>query len=269
MRPFQRLARRLGYDLTPHNKARPHEAQLAAVLERFDVSCVLDVGANVGQYATMLRERGYGGRIVSFEPLADAHALLLRRAAADPLWQVAPRMAIGDRDGEVELEVSAESDMSSLLPQSALLREISPSSAVLRRERVEVARLDAVAQAYLAPDDRVFLKIDTQGFEPQVLAGAVSLIPRLCGLQLEMSLVECYEGEVGFRAMLDRMGAAGFEPWLFIPGYFERKLGRQLQLDGVFMRSSGRDQALTLPGKPYINAGQVPIEDRLSCCRPM
>jgi FkbM family methyltransferase len=242
----QRLARRLGYDLTLRRKARPHEAQLAAVLARFEITCVLDVGANLGQYAAMLREQGFGGRIVSFEPLADAHAALLRRAAKDARWQIAPRLAIGDRDGEVELEVSAESDMSSVLPQSDLLRTISPSSAVLGRERVPMARLERAAEPYLLPDDRIFLKIDTQGFEPQVLAGAGGLLPRLSGLQLEMSLVPCYEGEVGFRAMLDRLAAAGFEPYLFIPGYFERKLGRQLQLDGVFMRAPPASAASAL-----------------------
>jgi FkbM family methyltransferase len=236
---LQRLARRFGYDLALRRKARPHEAQLVAVLERFEISCVLDVGANVGQYALMLREWGFGGRIVSFEPLPDAHATLLRRAAADPGWQIAPRMAIGDREGEIELEVSAESDMSSILPQTGLLQRISPSSRVLRRERVPMARLEDAAQPYLTSEDRIILKIDTQGFEPQVLAGAGSLMARLCGLQLEMSLVPCYEGEVGFREMQGRLAAAGFEPYLFIPGYFERKLGRQLQLDGVFMREAG------------------------------
>jgi len=241
---LQGLARRLGYDLTPRKKARPHEAQLAAVLERFAISCVLDVGANVGQYAAMLRAHGFGGRIVSFEPLASAHAGLARRAAADPAWQVAPQMAIGDRGGEVEIEVSAESDMSSILPQSEILQRISPSSGILRRETVPMARLDDAAAPYLQRDDRIFLKIDTQGFEPQVLAGAEGLLPRLAGIQLEMSLVTCYQGEVGFRAMIDRMQQAGFEPYLFIPGYFERKLGRQLQLDGVFMRGrpSCRDE---------------------------
>jgi FkbM family methyltransferase len=235
---LQGLARRLGYDLTLRKKARPHEAQLAAVLERFRVSCVLDVGANVGQYAAMLRAQGFGGRIVSFEPLAAAHAALAERAAGDPGWQVASPMAIGDRDGETLIELSAESDMSSILPQNETLRRISPSSAVLRRETVAMARLERAAQPYLEPDDRIFLKIDTQGFEPQVLAGAGSLLERFCGVQLEMSLVVCYEGEVGFRAMIDRMAQAGFEPYLFIPGYFERKLGRQLQLDGVFMRAA-------------------------------
>jgi FkbM family methyltransferase len=237
MTPLQRLARRLGYDLTPRAKARPLPAQLIAVLERFGVSCVIDVGANAGQYGATLRAWGYRGRIVSFEPQAEAHRRLAQRAAADPRWRVAPRMALGASDGAVELAISAESDMSSILPQSALLQSISPSSRVLRREPVRLARLDAVIADHLGADDGLFLKIDTQGYEAQVLAGARALLPRLQGVQLEMPLVRCYDGERDFRGLFDDLAAAGFSPFLFMPGYFERKLARQLQIDGVFMRA--------------------------------
>jgi FkbM family methyltransferase len=237
MTPLQRLARRLGYDLTPRRKAKSPNAQLIAVLEHFRIGCVLDVGANAGQYGALLRSWGYRGRIVSFEPQAGAHAALARRAADDPAWQVAPQTALGARNGDIELEISAESDMSSILPQSALLRRVSPSSAVIGRETVLLRRLDDVAGAYLRPDDRVFLKVDTQGYEAEVLAGAARLLERLAGIQLEMALVPLYEGERPFRAMLDELAALGFEPWLFLPGYFERKLARQLQVDGVFMRA--------------------------------
>jgi FkbM family methyltransferase len=238
MTPLQRLARRLGYDLTPRRKAKAPTAQLVAVLAHFRITCVLDVGANVGQYGARLREWGYPGRIVSFEPQASAHAALARRAAADPAWQVAPPMALGSSNGAIELEVSAESDMSSVLPQSALLRRVSPSSAVVRKETVPLHRLDEVAGSYLTPEDRVFLKIDTQGYEAEVLAGAGRLLERLAGIQLEMSLVPLYEGERDFRAMLDDLAALGFEPYLLLPGYFERKIARQLQVDGVFMRAT-------------------------------
>ena len=236
MTSLQRLARRLGYDLTPRKKAKPLEAQLAAVLERFRVGCVLDVGANAGQYGSLLRSWGYRGRIVSFEPLAEAHARLERRAATDPDWRVAPRMALGAEDGEATLGVSAEPDMSSILPQTELLRTVSPSSRVIGRETVPLRRLDGLAADYLEPDEAVFLKLDTQGFEAQVLAGARELLPRLKGLQLELSLVRCYEGERDFRELIDDLEEAGFGPYLFFPGYFERKLARQLQIDGVFMR---------------------------------
>jgi FkbM family methyltransferase len=234
----QRLARRLGYDLTPRAKAKSPDAQLVAVLQHFRISCVLDVGANVGQYGSMLREWGYPGRIVSFEPQAEVHGALARRAALDPAWQVAPRMALGPRAGAIQIEVSAESDMSSILPQSALLQQISPSSAVVGRETVPLCRLDEVAAWYLRPDDRAFLKIDVQGYEAEVLSGAGGLLERCTGIQLEMSLVPLYQGERGFRGLLDDLAALGFEPWLFLPGYFERKLARQLQLDGVFMRAA-------------------------------
>lgn len=234
---LQRFARRLGYDLIPRKKAKQLQAQLIAVLDRFGISVVLDVGANVGQHGAMLRAWGYRGRIVSFEPQEGAHGALERRAAADPGWQVAPRMALGASHGEIEIEVSAEPDMSSVLPQAGLLRQVSPSSAVVRKETVPLRRLDDVAGPFLAPDDRVFLKVDTQGYEAQVLAGAERLLDRLAGIQLEMSLVPLYEGERDFRAMLDDLAAAGFQPYLFLPGYFEHKLARQLQIDGVFMRT--------------------------------
>jgi FkbM family methyltransferase len=239
MTRLQRLVRRLGYDLTPRKKAKPLEAQLIAVLERFEIACVLDVGANAGQYGSTLRAWGYAGRIVSFEPLSGPHARLEQRAAGDPDWRVAPRMALGAQDGEATIEVSAESDMSSILPQTELLRRVSPSSRVIGRETVPIRRLDGLATAYLRPDEGVFLKLDTQGFEAQVLAGAGQLLPRLRGIQLEMSLVRCYEGERDFRELIDDLAIAGFSPYLFFPGYFEHELARQLQIDGVFMRERG------------------------------
>jgi FkbM family methyltransferase len=237
MTPMQRLARRLGYDLTPRRKAKPVEAQLIAVLERFEIACVLDVGANAGQYGSLLRAWGYRGRIVSFEPVPAAHARLELRAAGDPAWQVAPRMALGAKDGEATIEIAAESDMSSIMPQTELLRRVSPSSQVIARERVPLRRLDGLAKEYLKHAEGIFLKVDTQGFEAEVLAGARELLPRLRGIQLEMSLVRCYEGERDFRELIDDLENAGFRPWLFFPGYFERKLARQLQIDGVFMRA--------------------------------
>ncbi len=107
------------------------------------------------------------------------------------------------------------------------------------RETVPLRRLDGLAEEWLATDDAAFLKIDTQGFEAQVLSGARRTLERLRGVQLEMALVPCYEGERDFRLVLDDLAAAGFAPFLFIPGYFERKLARQLQIDGVFMRERG------------------------------
>ena len=231
-----RLARAFGYDLIPRKKAKVPNTQLIAILRHHRIDTVLDVGGNVGQYGQRLRDFGYEGRIVSFEPLADAHVKLSAQAAGDPAWSIARPMAIGAENGEIEIQVSAESDMSSILPQNDLLRQISPSSAIQKTERVALRRLDSIADDFIAADDRLFLKIDVQGFEAEVLKGAETLMPRLTGIQLEMSLLPLYQGAIDYRAMIERLAALGFEPHLILPGYFERKLARQLEIDGVFIR---------------------------------
>ena len=232
----KRMARSFGYDLVPSKKKKTPSAQLVALLQHHQIDTVLDVGANVGQYGQRLRDWGYRGRVVSFEPLPSAHEQLSTRSASDPDWIVAPRMAIGAEDGEVDIRVSAETDMSSILPQSELLQEVSPTSAIQATERVAIHRLDSVATNYVDSESRVFLKIDTQGFEPQVLDGGEALLPKLVGIQLEMSLVPLYQGERDYRAMIQRLEAAGFALHLVLPGYFERKLARMVEIDGVFVR---------------------------------
>jgi len=215
------------------DKPRDPMAQLVALLHHHAIDLVLDVGANAGQYGARLRRYGYGGRLLSFEPLASAHAALSARARDDAAWEVAPAMALGERDGEVEIGVSAESDMSSLLAQNDLLRRLSPSSVVQAREKVAMRRLDGID---VGPAVRLHLKVDVQGYEPQVLAGAAGLLDRLTSLQLEMALVSLYQGERDWRRMIDEMDERGFDLHLVLPGYFERKLARQLQMAGVFVR---------------------------------
>ena len=217
----------------PGAKPRQPFEQLVHALSFHGIDLVVDVGANEGQYAEALRAHGWAGPIVSIEPIPEVRARLAERAGDDSGWTVLPPLALGAADGEAVLELSAESDMSSLLPQTDLLRAIAPSAAVRARLTVRQRRLDGLD----LPPGRLFLKLDVQGGEAAVLAGAEGLLPRVAGLQLEMALVPIYEGETPWRAMLDRVEALGFALHLLLPGYYERKLGRQLQMDGVFFRA--------------------------------
>ena len=211
---------------------------LAAILAHHEITLVLDVGANVGQYGHRLRRAGYGGRIVSFEPLSTAHSALCGEAAGDPGWEVAPRVAIGDCDVPLTLNVSAESDMSSALDFTPEMAGLLDSSGYVGTEVVSQARLEAVFGKYAAPDDRVLLKIDTQGYERQVLRGAAGVMGRLNAVQLEMSIVPVYRGAAPFLEMIGVLAELGFQPALFIPGYFNRRTARLIEMDGVFVRPS-------------------------------
>jgi len=230
------LLRRFGKDIVPLQPTEIVPAQLPALLAARRVDLVLDVGANVGQYARALRGADYRGRIVSFEPVAGAHARLVAAAAADPAWTAAPRMALGAADGEAEINVSNRTDMSSLLPIRGDTLAALPKAQSIGREPVPVRRLDGVYADYAGAGARAFLKIDTQGFERAVLDGAGAILAELRGLQLELSLLPLYEGEAGYLEMIDRLAAAGFEIHLLIPGFFSKRLGRQLQIDAVFLR---------------------------------
>jgi FkbM family methyltransferase len=217
-------------------KLSPQWAHLAATLKANAITTVFDIGANTGQYATWLRQSGYTGHLVSFEPLSDAHAMLQEAAAGDGKWTVAPRIALGHRIGKATINRSAESDMSSILPLTQEALGFTPSSKMTATEEVGLTTLDEVFGRYASPDDRVFVKVDTQGYESAVLLGAMECMPRIDGWQLELSLVQMYEGEPPWREVADVLIDLGYEPHLIIPGYFSRHIARMLQFDAVFFR---------------------------------
>ncbi|MCO7239613.1 FkbM family methyltransferase [Aeromicrobium sp. CnD17-E] len=198
------------------------------------VDLVLDVGAARGGYATELREFGYTGRIVSFEPLAAAHADLVRAAASDPRWETR-HTALGDTTGRQEIHVASNSDSSSLLPMADQHRASSPDIQMVGTETIEVSRLDDVAADVLGEARTPFLKIDTQGFERAVLEGAETTVPRLVGLQLELSFVTLYEGGMLANEAISWAYDHGFVLVGLDQGFTDPG-GAVLQADGVFLR---------------------------------
>lgn len=216
-------------------KHHSSEGKLCIVLERNDVDLFLDVGANVGQTGTALRLWGYRGRILSFEPVSACHERLRAAAMGDSAWQVMDRMALGDRDGAADILISEADDLSSLAAPTAALKKALPRAMLAQRETVPLARLDTFFKDGLNAR-RPFLKIDAQGHDFAVLNGAEGIMPSLWGIQVEMSLLPLYEGETLYREILNFLHERGFRPHLITDRTFSRRLGRQLQIDGVFFR---------------------------------
>lgn len=225
-----------GLELRRHNPAYSPDAQLANVLKRQRIDVLFDVGANIGQYGGLVRKLGYGGSIVSFEPLAAAHAALTAASAGDRNWHVAPRGAIGAEDGEVMINVAGNSVSSSVLAMLDSHGDAAPDSRYTGQEAVPLARLDSVAGTWLQPASRLFLKIDTQGFEGAVLDGAPETLARARGVQLELSLTPLYQDQLLAEAMMARLRSAGFAPWTLWQGFADAASGRLLQIDAIFVR---------------------------------
>ena len=234
--PVRAVCRTLGIEIKRYRPGNSYWASLQRMLVQHDIDLVLDVGANSGQFSGTLRKTGYKRRIVSFEPLLGAYQQLLTNSAKDPLWKIAPRMAIGDIDGEIAINVSANSVSSSIAHMLRTHLEAAPESRYIGKENVLISRLDTVAKTFVPAASRTFLKIDTQGYEPQVLAGASQLIPLLKGLQLELSLVPLYEGGGVFIDTVRSLNEMGFELYGLFDAFSHQETGRMLQVDGVFFR---------------------------------
>lgn len=211
-------------------------ARLMAALRAFDIDLVIDIGANDGQFAKELRAGGYARRIVSFEPLTSAHARLQQESINDPAWQVHPRCALGDRLGEIELNISGNSVSSSILPMLVAHSSAAPGSAYLGHESAPLTTVDAAVLPYFENAQAPFLKIDTQGYEWHVLDGALATLPMVRGIQMELSLVPLYEGQRLWRECIDRLAAEGFVLWALQPVFIDPANGRTLQWDGLFFR---------------------------------
>lgn len=212
-------------------------ARTVQLLQHHSVNCVVDVGANDGGFASSIRGLGYNGRIISFEPLTKPFTSLNMKAARDSSWE-AFRYAVGDTTGEVVINVSGNSGLSSsVLPMLHAHTDVAPESRYVSTETVPQARLDTLL-AGIEPcaDVRVFLKVDVQGYEKAVLDGAAGLFAAglIVGMQLEMSLTPLYEGGMTYREVLDHADGLGMEIMGLDPVFADPKSGRLLQADAVF-----------------------------------
>lgn len=210
---------------------------LAQYFMQFDIDCVLDVGANIGQTGIELRSLGYRGHIASFEPQSKECEILRRVAAKDHSWSVF-QFGLGNESGLKTLNISGRGPSSSFLDLSDEALSSNPDLQYVDSEQVGTRRLDDVFDQVTKGCNRVYLKIDTQGFESEVLEGASGVIDRVLGVQLEMSLIPQYAGEAVAEEMISRIRSLGFTPFWFLPGHRNFSTQQLYQMDLIAFRQS-------------------------------
>jgi len=235
-RIIKKLFRKFGLEVSSTSSPASTNGQVLLALNQVQANVIFDIGANVGQFAQKLRTVGYTGKIVSFEPLSSAYQKVSKAANSDSQWVVHSRTAIGDLDGEIEINISGNSVSSSVLPILDSHSSAAADSAYVSSETTPLVRLDSIATTYLGADSRLFIKIDTQGFEWQVLDGARETLKSAQGLILELSLVPLYEGQKTWREIVDRLEGEGFMLWAIQKGFIDPRTGQSLQVDAIFLR---------------------------------
>jgi FkbM family methyltransferase len=207
------------------------------IIDFMQINKVFDVGANVGNYGLELRKYNFNGLIYSFEPIREVFSSLEKKTQKDNSWQ-SFNFALGNEDTRLEINISQQSDTSSILEVLPKQLENAPTSKYVRKEFIELKRFDSIFDNLVYPDDKIMLKIDTQGYEMNVLKGALTNITKISIIQLELSLVELYQSETLFDEMIEFLKTYGFKLYSIENGFSSPSNGRLLQFDGIFVNEN-------------------------------
>jgi FkbM family methyltransferase len=224
-----------GFELTRYNKATNGILRRKAILEKFGVDLIIDVGANTGIYGKESRGIGYKGHIVSFEPLKDAFEMLEENTRNDPYWKVY-NFALGAENKTEEINISANSHSSSILDILDAHTSAEASASYVGRQEIQIHTLDSIFGDIKGNAKEIYLKLDTQGFELNVLKGGNNSLPYINTIQLEMSLSRLYDGQPLYADLMDYLHAHGYQLIDIEPGFADVKTGTLHQFDGIFRK---------------------------------
>jgi FkbM family methyltransferase len=229
------IAKFFGILIIKDRPSNSPEKQSSTILNLLNIDVVFDIGANEGQFAKNIREQKYQGKIVSFEPLTSARLKLLNYSKSDNNWIVHEQCAIGEKNGQTTINISKNSVSSSILQIYTLHTNAAKESIYVDQEVVPIYKIDDLEKNYINSNSRLFIKIDTQGYEKQVLNGAKEILKKAKGVLCELSLVPLYAGQALWREIVDILDEQGFTLWALQKGFTDPKTGQTLQMDGIFI----------------------------------
>jgi len=235
-----KVLRKLGVALIPRWRLDDFllENRTKRIILEYEIDCFFDVGANVGQYRDFLRHQvGYDGRIVSFEPDPKCYSDLLNRKRDDDRWDIF-NIALGKEVGVLDFNIMKTSVMNSFLsPDDSKTKMFSEQNAVAKVIHVEVARLDGIIEKITASGgiENAFLKMDTQGFDLEVFAGAAGCLERIKAIQTEVSVLPIYKGMPSIDDSIKTFRSAGFE----VSGIYsisEHRFPHAVEFDCIYVK---------------------------------
>jgi FkbM family methyltransferase len=215
------------------------QLRLKTILKKYQIDLVLDVGANTGQFASSLRNIGYKQKIISFEPVSTTFSRLQETASIDPNWDVY-NLALGRENGEQKINVADSSAFTSFLTANSWCEQkFGKISVGSREETVRVRRLDEFLTETVENLDRarIYLKMDTQGYDLEVFAGVDRLYPRIFALQSEVSVIPIYQNMPHLTDSITHFEKTGFELAGMYPVTLDQSTLRVVEFDCLMVNS--------------------------------
>lgn len=230
----KKVLRKYGYAL---NAVKPNTdawARREALVSSMGISTIVDIGGHYGNYGKRLRDIGYHGTILSFEPQPAAIPFLRAAATKNPPWEVFP-FALSDFEGEADFFVSLR-DSSSSLHEMSMKAQAMAKAPLIEMQRVQVKTLDAVMSDRKELHGNLYVKCDAQGAEERIMIGAAKTLDYAQIVEVELSIADMYAGQWNFRSALDWFIAKGFEIYSLEAGFADPVSGRVMQIDAIFVQ---------------------------------
>ncbi|MDA9605011.1 FkbM family methyltransferase [Candidatus Pelagibacter sp.] len=235
---FKNILKQFDYRLIKISKNQNSLDILNDLIIAHDIDLVLDIGANEGQFAKDLRKNNYANEIISFEPVETVYKKLMKNSLADKKWNIYERCCLGEFDGITEINVSNYSLSSSILDFSMLHTDAKSSATMIEKEKVKITKLDTVAETISFKDKKILLKIDTQGYESQILEGGDKFLKNVNIVFCELSIYEVYKGQLLFGDIIKRLEKYNFKLASIENGFSNKKTKQLLQVDAIFVKLS-------------------------------
>ena len=204
------------------------------ILSNYNIKTVLDIGANVGQFARQVRICCPEATIYSFEPLPNVYKQLVEELLSDT--NVIPvNLAISNSSGKVDMYCNNFSPSSSLLPMADLHKDEMPFTASSEIVNVSAISLDDwIAGQDIILNNDLLIKMDVQGNELKVIEGGIVTLRKAKILIVEVSFYELYQGQPLFDDIYNVLKSYGFVYRGSINQYQSQQSKKILFADGIF-----------------------------------
>tara|TARA_Y100000589_G_scaffold302172_1_gene313545 strand:- start:4654 stop:5406 length:753 start_codon:yes stop_codon:yes gene_type:complete len=232
---IKNFAKLFKIEIQRYSKFNDSEVFFREILKRKDINIVYDIGANIGLFSLFLRDINYKQKIICFEPVQEAYSQLKKNLKNYDV-KIHPPSAIGDLSGNININVSINTGCSSILPMLDSHKRISKKSYYKSVEEVKLITLDEIYKDYLKKDSRLLLKIDTQGYEFNVLKGARKTLEKCEIILIELQVRPLYEGQKLWEEMINLLNEYGFDLWHLEKVTKDPNNHRLLELDGIFLK---------------------------------
>ena len=203
-------------------------------IHELNITTIIDIGANVGQFATSINAVLPNAQIYSFEPIPDCFQQLQASMANVPNF-TAFNIGIGDRADNLVFQCNSYSQSSSFLEMTNLHKKAFPETFDSHPINVKIEKLDVVAEK-LVLTDSLLVKIDVQGYENKVLAGGEATIKRAKLIIIETSFATLYEGQPLFDDIYRQLKNWGFVYAGAFDQLYNPQNGKILQADSIFIK---------------------------------